>query len=235
MSKSSTPTQRTTRSSSTTSSAITLIDIKNLIESSTKEILGSLKKEINEISNKLSHLQNKVDELESRNSQLEQRCHQLESKSLNISTAILDEMEDRLRRKKSLIISGIPEQTEGSAEERIEADKTTVEDLLENLCGVSDSDISRTHRIGRQQPDKNRLIRVALSDEDDKKKILYKAKELRNMPSYSNVYINSDLTPSQRESNKRLREELKRRRDLGDDVIIRGGKVVSRSRTQNFR
>lgn len=62
---------------------------------------------------------------------------------------MLDEMEDRLRRKKSLIISGIPEQTEGSAEERIETDKTTVEDLPVNLSELSDDDISRIHRIGR--------------------------------------------------------------------------------------
>lgn len=234
MSKSNTPTARTTRSSSTTSSSLTLVDIKNLIESSTKEIMDSLKNEIKEISNNLSHLQKKVNELESRNVQLEQRCNQLESKSLNFSATILDEMEDRLRRKKNLIISGIPEQTEGSVEERMEADKTIVKDLLESLCGMSDDDISRSHRIGRQQPDKNRLIRVVLSNEDDKKNVLYNAKQLRSMPSYKNVYVNPDLTPSQRESNKLLHEELKRRRDLGNDVVIRGGKVVSRSRAQNF-
>jgi len=211
-----------------------LADIKILIESAKDEILVSLKKETVVISNKLSVLIKRVDDLERRNVQLEQRCNQLEVKSEHTSTFILDEMEDRLRRRKNWIVSGIPEQTAGTAEERSRTDSQKVTTLLDDLCEVSDESISRVHRIGRQHPDKNRLLRVILCDEDDTKTILHKAKELRNMPPHNNIFINRDLTPYQRENNKKLREELKRRRASGEDVVIRSGKLVLRSQAQSF-
>lgn len=227
-----TPNQRTTRSNSNTTSAITLNDIKHLIEKS--EILTSLKKETEEISSKLSVIIKRVDELERRNVQLEHRCNQLEIKTQDMSTFILDEFEDRLRRKKSLIISGIPEQLEGPADQRSASDDKEVKNVVESLC-EHHGGFSRIHRIGRFQSDKDRLLRVVFSNEEDAKAILYRAKQLRNTQSFRYIFINPDFTPFQRECNKRLREELKRRRDLGEDVIIRGGKTVARKQTQNFQ
>ena len=229
-----TPSQRSMRSNSNPSNTVTLADIKILIENTKDEIIVSLKKETVEISNKLSLLIRRVDELEKRNVQLEQRCNQLEAQSHHMPPFIFDEMEDRLRRRTNLIISGIPEQTSGTTEERSKADSQKVTTLLDDLCEVSDESISRVHRIGRQQPDKNRLLRVILSDEEDTKKILYRAKELRNLPPHKNIFINRDLTHYQREDNKKLREELKRRRASGEDVVIRSGKLVCRSQAQNF-
>ena len=80
-----------------------------------------------------------------------------------------------------------------------------------------------------------RLLRVVLRDEDDAKTILYNAKKLRDMPQHSKIFINPDLTPYQQKLNKTLRDELKRTRASGEDVIIRGGKVVPRNEPQTFR
>ena len=221
------------RSKSHQDSNITLHDIKEIIENSKADILDTMKKENERIFNQLSLLIKRVDEVEKRTALLEQRCN-LETKTLD-STSILDEMKDRLRRKKGLVISGLPEPVEGSVNERKEADKIKIRSLLNDLCDQTDDSISRMHRIGRQQPDKPRLLRIVFRDEDDAKDVLYKAKELRNMPVYANIFINPDLTPSQREANKKLREEVKRRRTSGEDVIIRGNKVIPRRQVQNFQ
>lgn len=227
--------QRQTRSNSNSGNPVTLSDMKNLMDNMKTEVVTVLKSDLEVISSKLSHLIKRIDELEKRNTELELRCTNLEKKSNESTTFLLDEVEDRLRRKKSLVISGVPEQSKGTSESRGEADENTVESLLMELCELPETRILRCHRIGRQQ-DKDRLIRVVLTDEDDVKKVLRKAKLLRDLsPSYERIYINPDLTPFQREISKKLRDEVKRRHALGEEVIIRGGKIVPRIRPQNFQ
>ena len=66
------------------------------------------------------------------------------------------------------------------------------------------------HRTERQETDKVRPLRVVLRDEEVKNSIISNAaKELRKCPAYKDVYVNPDLTTSQRKMNKLLREELK--------------------------
>ena len=56
---------------------------------------------------------------------------------------------------------------------------------------------------------------VLLEFEDDKVRdlVLKNNKKLRNSEKYSNVYINTDQTPSELEANKKLRAERKKRND----------------------
>ena len=211
--------------------------MKKLIDESKTEILTAMKSDKDEIVNKLSYLIKRVDELEKKNTQLEKRCAQLETKSNDSAMFFLNEMEDRLRRRKSLVISGLPEQVKGTVDERHKADSNGVKALIQNLCmGTTDAEnsITRIHRIGRQEKEKHRLVRVVL-DEDDAKAILRKAKDLRDSSKYDKIFINPDLTPFQREISKKLRDELKRRRIQGEEVIIRSGKIIPKTQPQNFR
>ena len=65
--------------------------------------------------------------------------------------------------------------------------------------------------------------------------LLRRAKELRNTSEHrGRVYVNPDQTKRQRELSKALRNELRARRDLGEDVVIRHGKIVSKAE-QIFR
>ena len=228
------PGHRQTRSNSSSSNPITLIDMKNLMDNWKTEVVAALKNDFDEISSKLSHLIKRIDELEKKNTELELKCSKLEKKTNESTTFFLDEVEDRLRRRKSLVISGVPEQSEGTADLRNEADEKFVVQLLSQVCELPKSRILRIHRIGRQQ-DKDRLIRVVLTDENDTHETLRKAKLLRDLPSYDRVFINPDLTPFQREIAKKLRDELRRRRGLGEELVIRGGKIVPRTRPQNFQ
>ena len=89
--------------------------------------------------------------------------------------------------------------------------------------------IENVHRIGKVVEGRNRLIRVILSSEDCKDRVLREARQLRNASEFKNVYVNPDLTLRQRQEGKRLREELKRRRELGEDVVLRHGSIASKS------
>ena len=86
-------------------------------------------------------------------------------------------------------------------------------------------------RLGKKTEDsstKPRLLRVTLENVEVKKQILMKAKHLRDSVdgNLSKVFISPDLTPKEREANRKLREELKARRDQGENVVIRNGKIV---------
>ena len=73
--------------------------------------------------------------------------------------------------------------------------------------------------------------KVICLDSATKRKVLLRAKNRRSIPSYKDVYVNPDLTPLQQRQSKELREEIKRKKNSGKDVIIRGGKIISR---ENF-
>ena len=229
-----TPTTRSTRSNSNPSNNVTLSDIKSLIQNSKNEILDSFRNEMQGITTVLNALMNRVDELESKNVHLEQKCKLLEEKSADFTTSVLNEIEDRNRRKMNLIISGLPEHLDGSAELRRTADVAEVDALLRKLSDGVGVRFSHVRRIGSIASGKSRPICVMLSNETERRNFLSRAKQLRAMPNYRNVYINPDLTPSQREENIRLRLDLKAHRKRGDDVVIRNGKVVMRHKSENF-
>ena len=71
---------------------------------------------------------------------------------------------------------------------------------------------------------------------EDKKAILHMAKDLRNSPTWSNVYISPDQTPKEQVLSRELRTELKTRRDAGENnIVIRFGKItkgLNRARPQ---
>lgn len=147
---------------------------------------------------------------------------------------VFDEFEDRERRKPNLIISGIPEQHNGSVEERQNWDALRINSLLRDLGNFNEDIVTNTYRIGKSNSRGPRLLKVVCCNADEKRAVLLKAKELRRMEEYSRVFINSDLTPAQQVKNKALREDLKRRRGLGEDVVIQRGKIVKRGSLSNF-
>jgi hypothetical protein len=53
---------------------------------------------------------------------------------------------------------------------------------------------------------------------------------LRHTDDWANIYISADLTPSEREKEKKLRQELRERRDAGErNLIIRSSQIVTRA------
>ena len=150
-----------------------------------------------------------------------------------MSTTVLDEVEDRHRRRRNLIFSGISELTSGSVEERREADRAMVERILKDLL-LDDKEPEQVYRVGKPVPGKSRLLKVRFDDEETGQNILRNARKLRDISRQNGVYINPDLTVAQRRERKQLVEELKRRRDAGDEVMISKGRIVEKVQNQNF-
>ena len=227
-----TPTGRTTRSGSGAAS-VTLLDIKKLIEDSKNEIVNTFKEEIERLNALTTSLVKRVDDLETKFCHLKEKCEIPTDKAL-ITAESLDAIstEIALRNKKRdyLIVSGIAEASFKSVEERKAKDTAEVEKVAVSL-GIYDIDVEEVIRLGRANSDRPRLIRFKCEDQNQRMEFLSKAKQLRSSQEFSRVFISPDLTKLQLQKSKALRDELKRRQEAGERVIIRRGRIINKDHT----
>ena len=146
---------------------------------------------------------------------------------------ILDEYTDRERRKANIVIHNLPESTEEQRTDKLYDDTKRVNDLIQEGVDVPGVKVTRLIRLGgrgQNQQDKPRLILATLDCPDRRRAILATARMLRHTEEWSNIYISPDVTPAERQKDKKLRDELKVRRDAGEpNLIIRGDMLVTRS------
>ena len=180
----------------------------------------------------LKTLVERVDHLDNKCSKLEQRCTQLEENSGRMMFEVAEEVESRVRRRKNVIVSGMELKIDGTLEERKASDMGKVCEILSEI-GVSDDDINDVHRIGKPGLAGRALLKVKFDTEEAKQTAIRKSKQLRE--NYPNIYINVDRTPAQQAQHKQLRQELKSRREIGEDVVIYKNRVIPRASKQNFQ
>ena len=155
--------------------------------------------------------------------------------------AALSEKADIERRKVNLIVYNLPEpiQTENHEnaawdnKAKIEADIISVKNIIEKEMKVNMADgkrIKDARRLGLKDANgkKSRPLRVEFEDIDVKRQVLSNAKSLRtsNDAVMQNVFFNPDLTFKQREFDNKLRDLMWERREKGENVIIKRGKII---------
>ena len=185
--------------------------------------LDPMMKKLETISDTIGKLQTRVDNLQA-------ECAELKKSNALEREEICREATERLYRRKYLILSGAPEQKSGTGDDRRMADAKLIVAVAE-AAGVKDFDIqpSDVSRIGQLRSERPRLLRFKCSDTETRMSLLRRSRDLKNHDEYCRFYINPDQTKLQRESAKLLRAELKSRRDKGEDVIIKHGKIVDKS------
>ena len=181
--------------------------IKNL-----SQVLGGVKDEQLQCRSDINTLNTKVDKLEN---SIEDKVQQA-----------VEEYRDRENRKFNIIVHQVPESSLQEAKDRNAEDTNIVNQLLADI-GVQEATVSSVVRLGKRIPDRHRLMKVTLDSVPRKIQALRNAKKLQNTFKWKEVFITPDMTPKEREKNKLLRMELKRRRDAGEDhLVIRKGEIV---------
>jgi len=145
-----TPHQRNTRSNSNTNTQITLLDIKTLIEKSKQDMLEVLAEKMDNQTKMIDSLVKQIEEMTKVNKSLKKKNEILEERIESLSSSVIEEMEDRIRRQKNIIISGISEERSGSIDERRRIEVEKVEEIMQQLSVDADrDDITSIHRIGK--------------------------------------------------------------------------------------
>ena len=133
---------------------------------------------------------------------------------------------DRERRKLNVVIHNLPESEPSEVESREQKDLSKFEETIKDAMHLR-VQATKCFRVGRLSEDRPRLLIVTLSDYETKMELLRSSSQLRNTPEWQHLYINPDLTPAEREENRKLRQELASRRAAGEENIsIRKGKIV---------
>ena len=218
-----------------------------------KNLFVALKTQNSELTNKVSLLKNNNASLQTRVGMMEEQFERLKrdikneiltemrqqpnSTAPQISSiseqvqAMVTEERDREKRKLNLCIFNMSETSEEATDEL-----TNLKGFLHAKLDISQGEINpaltKVIRIGTRSNDKARAMILTCANSDIKRKILKNAYKLKSFRTDANkkVFIVPDMTKVQREDDKKLKDELWRRRNQGEEVTIRRGKIVQSSR-----
>jgi len=194
----------------------------------------SLSSKYKSLTESVSDLSSKIESLLSRNSNLQMEIDSVTEQSTGTQAApttsaastmcILDELADRERRSRNLIIYNLSESTDSKA------DTPKIKDLLNTVFSL-DVNLSRVSRLGRKNESKTRPLLISFEDVVARSTLLSHSRKLRNFDQYKNVYLAPDRTKMEREKHQKLVNELKHRRSNGEqNLTIRNGTIVSVTR-----
>ncbi|RNA10357.1 RNA-directed DNA polymerase from mobile element jockey-like [Brachionus plicatilis] len=175
---------------------------------------------IDKLTNKLNDLVNKVLAINTYDAYVieqkklpDQRSNQKPAVSeyqINVLNSASDEINEQERRKKKLIVFGVPISKKKEALDRKRNDEEEINKILEFI-----NDGIKTEKIvirfkPKSESDTTTPILIKFKDEVTRNEILSKAKKLRSEKNaFQRIYLNPDLTIAQQHNYKRLREECK--------------------------
>lgn len=133
---------------------------------------------------------------------------------------LMDEIDQRSRRKGNLILFGVPEQNPTvPVESQMESEKAEVNKIL-NLIN---SEVAVPHvnikRLGTFNGARSRPIKVFLGDENLVRGYIQRSNVLKNLRAYKKVYCSYDRTQRQLNFYKEVKKELLQRQEAGETNI----------------
>ena len=141
-----------------------------------------------------------------------------------LATTIITEQREKERRQTNLIFHNIDESVSKEPQIRKQHDINEVTKLL-NECLNTKCSIKNALRIGKKgQRQKPHLLKITFASIEDKTAVLRNKSQLRreDVSEYiKNIYITPDLTPTEQENNKKLRQELSTLNKEGKKYMIK--------------
>nr|CAH7741774.1 unnamed protein product [Callosobruchus chinensis] len=130
---------------------------------------------------------------------------------------MISEITERQKRKCNIMVFNVSEPDQNKpAKEQSEADKRTVENILNHVAPELDLQNVASVRVGRFLNSKKRPIKIVLGNADTVRKVLINAKKIKSNNDYKHVSISSDRTKKQIEYFKAVKQELDDRIRAGD-------------------
>ncbi len=140
-------------------------------------------------------------------------------------TEVLEEEREKERKKLNLVLVNLKEADGHSVEEKKKAEIEQVEEIFKDILPEDTTvEVKDPIRLGQKNAgNRPRLLRVTVSNEETKKEILRNTNKLKAVEKdpRNRLYINPDYTQKERETNNKLRKELKDRMAKGEkDIMI---------------
>ena len=138
---------------------------------------------------------------------------------------------------------GVPETEEDKSKLMI-ADFNIIKHLYSPKVTIASKDLKQILRLGNKKLNQIRPIKLTFVDMQKRLDVLRNNKDLKiyseefddceadfcdDDKKHKHIYITTDKTKLQRQEEKKVREELKRRRETEPNLIIRNGKIIQKS------
>lgn len=149
---------------------------------------------------------------------------------LDVANATISEIKEREKRRKNVIIHGVPESTKEVLTDKRAEDEQKIKEILE-VIGKNEVKPAYSRRLRSKDSSKPGPILVELNESATRNPLLLAAKKLRETTNYKSVYISPDLTEAERKLDYELRKE---RNDLNSKLeenspfrhVIRGNQII---------
>ena len=188
---------------------------------------------------KFNNLQAQIDELKKDTSEPEDNSSSPKLDVPKIRSIITNEIKEFKRddeeiklqekKKNNLIFFKFPENTFETNDELLMDDFTKLKQACHPI-ELYEKDISQLFRIGKKTAEKTRPIVVTFKDEELRMKVLKKSRDMELKTEDGElikVSVSTDKTPKQRETERKLREEIAQRKAQGEqNLVIRNEKIV---------
>ncbi len=173
------------------------------------------KEDVEEIKNKVEGLEEKINSTQENGPGNPQPST---STGEGTTMEVIKEMKDQEDRMRNIIFFNIPESNSSDMNDRTKHDKEEVKELTK-FCNatIKKDDMIKAIRLGKK-PTSNKprplLIELNANSEDKKKALFKNLSKLQNAPAkYKSISVQNDLTQKQREQEKLLREEAKKKEE----------------------
>ena len=158
------------------------------------------------------------------------------TEQLVATNVTINELEERKKRAKNIIIYGVVESAKETIEMKLKEDESKVSEIF-NFIGKENVKPKFIRRL-RSKSDKPGPILIELSEESERNSLLISAKKLRSDEQQKNIYISPDLTEAQRLQDFKLRSErneLNAARNENDPFWfgIRGNQIIKFKKKSN--
>ena len=205
-------------------------ETKQLMTNMEEKLFKKVDKLIDE---KLAKQNQKQEKLENMIKDVKETELRIEEKIQAEVKVYLDHQKEKESKLNNIIILRMKEQDGKDDEEIIENDRKEIKKLLKKtnpeLTAEIDKvlDQKKSFRLGKKKEgvERPRPIKLELPDEDMKRQIFRGCRNLRNS-DYNNVSIQNDLTREEQQQSFKLRQELKQRKENGEQVCIYNGRII---------
>lgn len=196
-----------------------------------RKVFGVVTKEIKSLKSEVKELKGQMVVLELEKEALAQKVENLELKAENVKskvdgfekevsvtvekakddvkTEVRTEMVQISERGNNIVIFGLAETKEDDTKKWKELEQKKVEDLMTKID--VEGEVQVQHRAGRPRAEGEnpRPVIVKLADDEMRERVFKNASKLAKIGGMEKVFINYDLTPQQREEERRKETELK--------------------------
>ncbi len=170
--------------------------------------------------------QNEVEKIDQRVTNLEGKINTIQQNPENPQPStsgvqnnaedVIKEIKEQEERKRNIIFFNVPESKSSDLNERTKHDKEEIKELSK-ICQatIKKDEMIKAKRLGkRPDSDKPRPLLIELINDEKKKALFKNLSKLQKAPEkYKAISVQNDLTQKQREQEKHLREQAKKKEE----------------------